>query len=320
MMKKKLLAILLTVVLMAAQGLALAETTAAHAQVHGILYRATKGENTVYLLGSIHVGAKEMYPFGEAIQKAMAEADTFVFECDTEAPDALQTTLRLMYYPVGTKLKDQIAPALYQKLEQVCDKTGYPVTLFAAMKPWAVMTQLSMLSTAAEMGTADLEEAMNLGVETQVQAYVKENGKQVAYLETVEAQLTMMDQFSMPLQEWMLEGTLDVILDPSAAEGMDASMADWPLWWREGNAKAFADSYYADEVEADKQPLWEEYHQNLVNLRNQGMAESLQAMLDSEPGTYLVTVGLLHLVLPEDSIVRHLEDMGYTVEWMGPTE
>ena len=45
------------------------------------------------------------------------------------------------------------------------------------------------------------------------------------------------------------------------------------------------------------------------------MAEGLRALLeDGEGEKILVTVGLLHLVLPEDSVLGELKAMGYQVE------
>jgi uncharacterized protein YbaP (TraB family) len=52
-----------------------------------------------------------------------------------------------------------------------------------------------------------------------------------------------------------------------------------------------------------------------VTTRNRSMAETLQGLLESEePHTYFVTVGLMHLVLPGDSIIAELEKQGYQVE------
>ena len=47
------------------------------------------------------------------------------------------------------------------------------------------------------------------------------------------------------------------------------------------------------------------------------MAASLAQMLEEEdPRSFFVTIGLMHLVLPEDSVLYELTRMGYTVERM----
>ncbi|MCL1855144.1 MAG: TraB/GumN family protein, partial [Clostridia bacterium] len=62
----------------------------------------------------------------------------------------------------------------------------------------------------------------------------------------------------------------------------------------------------------------DEYHTALIADRNLMMADRLDAMMrHEEPHTYFVTIGLLHVALPEDSIIRHLESRGYQVERCG---
>ena len=53
----------------------------------------------------------------------------------------------------------------------------------------------------------------------------------------------------------------------------------------------------------------------MITRRNRRMAEGLRALLeDGEGEKIFVTVGLLHLVLPEDSVLGELKAMGYQVE------
>ena len=58
-----------------------------------------------------------------------------------------------------------------------------------------------------------------------------------------------------------------------------------------------------------------EYHEILVMKRNRSMSDVIEGYLQqAEAHTYFVTVGLLHLVLPGESIVKQLQDRGYVVE------
>lgn len=314
---RKAVALWLTIALVGMLGVALAEEGSA-----GILYKVQNKETTVYLLGSIHVGSQEMYPFGETILKAMEASDVFVFECDTTSGEALQVTRRMMYYQNTTRLRDVISEPLYEKLTEVCKKQNRSMHVFEKMRPWAAMTQLSMDVTAAEMGAANASESVKLGVEAAVQRFVAENQKATRYIETIEAQLSMFDRMSMPLQEYLLDDTLNAILHPEAIAGMDKTIRCWPTWWRDGDTSAFADSYQANYI-SDENGLYDEqtaellaeYHRILVTERNQTMADTVDGYLrGGEKQTYFATVGLLHLVLPEDSILTHLRERGYSAE------
>ena len=283
-------------------------------QVRGILYRVNGNGSTAYILGSIHIGNQDMYPFGEAIREAMAQADAFVFECDTDSPEALQTTVSLMYYQDGTRLEQMVSPECYDKLRQICQLKGHPLASFDSLRPWAAMSLFSFDAAAGQMGMDNTLEAQKLGVETHVKAFAGQEEKEIAYLETTQEQLGALDGFSLDLQRHMLEQTLDVILDPSTAKGIDADMASWPAQWRDGDAKAFADSYWKGHREEARQELVEEYHRKLVTERNIRMADRLAAMMEEEPRTYFVTIGLLHVVLPGDSVAEWLGSKGYQVE------
>lgn len=304
---KKGIAFMLALVLL------LTFSSCAFAQSQGILYRVSGGKNEMVILGSIHIGSPEMYPLGDKITLALSEADTVVYECDTESAEALRATLRLMSYPEDDTLDKHISEETYGMLKATAEKTGYPLGMFLAYKPWAVVSLLSLETTAAEMGTEDIQQAMELGVENQIS--LLSEGKAVRYLETALEQLEMMDGFSPELQEYMLQASCSAILYPETISEADAALSLWPQWWTDGNAEAFARNYQ-EGFDSDPEPeLMREYHEKLLVERNYRMAEGLREMLEAdEAHSYFVTVGLLHLVLPQESVLYELERMGYTVE------
>lgn len=307
------------VVLALAAALAAMPRQEAEGESLGVCYRVTGGKNQMFLLGSIHIGNEGMYPFGEAITQAMAAADTLVFECDTESPEAVAQTAALMRSPDGKTLEEQVSPECYELTRQAAEKAGYPASSLNLLRPWAAASLLSRNETAAELGMEDASSAIALGVENQIRALASGGDKQVLYLETAYEQLSAINGFSPALQEYMLASTCRAIVEPGTAGGMDQGIAQWPEWWRNGDADAFAQAY-ADGMAGDPEPeLMAEYHSALVTRRNAGMAERLRGMLDQdERHSYFVTVGLLHLVLPGDSVLAELEGMGYTVERVVP--
>lgn len=270
----------------------------------GICYQITGGKNAMTLLGSIHIGNREMTEYGPGITQAMAAADTFVFECDNESADARQAAAALRQ--AETPLKETIGTETYQKLEDVAKRRGYAMERFDSLRPWAAASLLATDVAATELGVRNAKDALALGVEETVRKSV--SNRRVLYLETAREQLQTLDDFSLALQETLLESACDEIL-----KGEPTGLADWPQWWREGNAAAFAKAYAKENQLAEK-ALTREYHQALVTDRNRRMAAKLQEMLEDDEGhSYFVTVGLLHLVLPGDSIVEELTSLGYTV-------
>ena len=93
-----------------------------------------------------------------------------------------------------------------------------------------------------------------------------------------------------------------------------STLAQWPDWWAEGETEPFIHAYEAENDFAEP-ALTEEYRWGLITLRNRRMAEGLRVLLEQDEGEKIfATVGLLHLVLPEESVLRDLEAMGYQVE------
>ncbi|MEG1775842.1 MAG: TraB/GumN family protein [Clostridia bacterium] len=283
----------------------------------GICYRVTNGRNELFLLGSIHIGSKRMYPFGSHIAQALNAADTLVFECDTEAPSAVPLMNAMMACPPGETLEQLVSPETYALLAQVCEQTGIPLVSMNALRPWAAVSALSLPQAAAEMGVKDANAAYALGVEEQVRKLGGDKPR--AYLETVREQLDVLSGFSAELQDYLLSSTCTAILHPEEATGMDAGIQSWPDWWANGDADAFAQSYIEGAKADPQQALIAEYNAALITARNQRMADGLRALLDGEEGpSYFATIGLLHLVLPGDSVVERLQSMGYQVERVLP--
>ena len=277
----------------------------------GIFYRVSGGKNEMYLLGSIHVGNRDMYPFSNAIQSALEKADQFVFECDTTSPEAIAATSQMM--ASDKLLSDTISEECYQQLECAAEKMGYAMESFEHLKPWAVTSTLTVADAAREMDVGNSRRAAAYGVENMIRKAI--GGKDVVYLETAAEQLGLMERFSPQLQEYLLSSACDAVLNPDHISGMDEDIELWPEWWKEGNAQAFADSYVRGLAKETSPELAREYHQALMTTRNQQMAQKLHSMLQSETEhCYVVTIGLMHLVLPEDSVIAQLQAMGYTVE------
>lgn len=306
----------LTALIMAAMVLVLLASSCAMGEgSHGIAYRVTGGKNDMTVLGSIHVGNEDMYPLSDALQEAIAAADTLIFECDSESAEVMSTMLELMYYPKGETLQDHVSKETYALLKEALKATGYSVSVFNAFRPWAVSSTFALMTTALEMGVDDITKASELGVESQIIQMTKDDGKAVGYLETAELQLEMMNDFSPDLQEYMLQTTCEELLSDPEEVAENSEIKYWPSWWRDGDVDSFVQSYLVSMQEDPMPELMEEYHYALVTERNANMAEGIRALLESdEPHSYFVTVGLLHLVLPEDSVMYELQKMGYTVE------
>src|SRR6267142_2173361 len=53
----------------------------------GLLWRVSSAKNTSFLVGSVHVGKKEVYPLPDEVEKAFAQCKTLVMELDPSNVD-----------------------------------------------------------------------------------------------------------------------------------------------------------------------------------------------------------------------------------------
>lgn len=274
----------------------------------GILYRVTGGKNELYILGSIHVGTRDMYPFSTQILSALREADTLIFECDTESEQSAQAMQSMILLPNGEILSDKISLQTSEMVDKAACKLGYASSALQSLKPWALTSMFTTQSAAIQMKTSG-KKAAAMGVEEMIRR--EAGSKTTIYLETVEEQLGLMDGFSPELQDYLLQSACKAILE----EATDDELALWPQWWRDGNAEAFAHHYFSDLQKESNPELASEYHSALMTTRNRQMAQKLaQLMEDETHGECFAVVGLMHLVLSGDSILHELEQLGYQAE------
>ena len=272
----------------------------------GILYRVTGGKHPLTVLGSIHVGNADMLPYGEDIQSALKAADVLVLECDTADTQEAQA---LLFYPEGEDLTAHISPEIWEELKGVLPQIGLTEENARTMKPWAISSTAAVRTTMQRMNVRRVSDALKYGVEQQILSMAKELPR--VYMESALSQYEALEAMSAPLQEYLLKDAIEAVLHPEMG-GMDGDMAHWPEWWKEGNADAFAESYLREMAEGGD--LLTEYHELLNRSRNQRMARVLRDLMEGdEYENPFAVVGLMHLVLPGDSILSELENMGYTV-------
>jgi uncharacterized protein len=277
----------------------------------GILYRVTGGESTAYLLGSIHIGTGDMYPFGDTLMDALAGADTFVFESDTRTDENVQRLMTRMTLPKDATLRDILGDDLMDEVLAAYDAIGIPAAMIDAQQPWVVISTLSVYSSAVEMGIDNVSQAISLGVDHYVLNYADKHQKQLAYLETIDEFADMMESFTPDLTRYLIQDEVNWILHREDFPAI-SPLKQWPALWSTGDAGNFWASYQQSISYTDK-ALYGEYEDKVLTRRNVLMADRLDAMFQ-EGGTYFVTIGLLHLIYEGDNIPELLREKGYTVE------
>ena len=270
-----------------------------------------EGSKPLYLFGTIHVPDDRVLALAPSVTKAFGEA-TAVY---TEIPMDSATQLGIMgkvMLPDGTQLSDVIGQPLFDRMTAAAQKTlgaehagmgAMLGPLFQRMKPWAAMSQLSLLEFLPEMM------AGKQPLDSMLYARAQSEGKTVGALETPEEQIAVFESFSTREQIRMLELTLDEIEGTKPGDRTQTqALIDAYL-----SGDMAVVSQVMDEAMAGDRALMARFQDIAITRRNNHMTERILALRKEQPSTvFFVAVGTAHYAGPT-GIVAQLQKAGLKV-------
>jgi len=268
----------------------------------GIYFEVSGGKNTVYLLGSIHAGTKDMYPLDKAVEDAFTQAGALVVEVDMTSIDPMvlaQEMSSFGLYQDGKKLSGVVGEELFAKVLGRLSPHGIDANMLNQLKPWYAAMILSQL--AVQESKYSPEHGVDLYFMN------KAKGKEIIGLETVNEQLTPFTLIAEESQVIYLQETLDDLAN------IEEDIEELITIWREGKTERVAKLRNQMIEEAQTESL-RDYVAALTQERDEKMAEKIANLIEN--GThksYFVVVGYLHLA-GENSVVDYLTQKGYEVK------
>lgn len=278
--------------------------------------------NTVYLLGTVHLGESSIYPFSKAITAAFdnsaylaVEANIYTISAEDEA-----YMNKAQILTDGSTIKDYISEETYEVYKAVMERFGVPAEMYDYFKPWAAMLGINNALTAG--GEEDTSADALLGMDIYLLMKAFNCSKDIIEVESIKYQMDLFDSFSQELQEMLL---LSVIAPPPAEEGgtamsseemaemMREYMANLVYAVQSGDEATLTEILTASRDYSD--PLMKEYNTKLWDKRDAAMAETIEQFLNYEnaDGDFFVAVGAGHTV-GKTGIIHILTEKGYTVE------
>ena len=298
-----------------AERLILAVYDANDAGSKGLLWKATNGENTLYLLGTIHLDRSNVYPLHKSLRDAIDASQMVSFELDLNDQEGIAQLAALQTYSDGTTLADHIEPALYERVQRAAEALGMGPNDFDIYKPWALASTFSTLSMTDETT------ANNMAIDIYVNARAVNAGKTIDSVETYAFQGGIFDGLSPEYQEIYLDSGLTLFEiamgmaepDPETAEAVQEQedMVEGMFQaWKDRDPEAFSKVYGKESVINSD----DELNSKLFTERDPGMIAAAAEYLEL-PGenTVLLAVGAGHMADP-GGIVSGLRELGYTVE------
>lgn len=264
-----------------------------------LLWRVESAQNTVYLLGSIHVLDEGSYPLDSTIEGAFDDSDALALEINLDSAMAglpMQLMATGMYTDgrrLSTELPDTTLTLLDERLQQI----GLTSAAVDRFRPWVVA--FILMTDGMQEGGLDAAH----GVDMYFKNRAAERGIDMYGLETAEDQINAFSGMSDLEQAQFLHSMLTDTSTTSATHINNTVEA-----WRQGNVQKLEEIL---KVGFAGQPT---LYQRLVVDRNRNWVPQIERFL-TEGRNYMVVVGALHLV-GEHSVIEMLREKGYTVEQM----
>ncbi len=262
------------------------------------LWEVKSATGVVWLFGTIHVGKQAFYPLPEVVETAFDQSAKLVVEADTGSAVSDAEMQGLIGYAPPDSLEKHLPKPLYDRLKTQLTRLEMPEDAVKSMKPFVVGGLLSVLEFSR------LGYDMNLGVDAYLLARAKDAGKPVGELESMTAQLKMMNAMPVNLQEDFLDNalaTLELKRSPEQVTGIVNA-------WQTGDTTLMAD-VTSDVNRGMKSTA--QLDNVLLHGRHDAMMKKIEGYLAAK-ATHFVAVGSLHLIGPR-GLIQLLKNNGYEV-------
>ncbi len=261
------------------------QATAEMTQPRGFLWKATKGKEVLYILGTIHGAITKFYPLPTEIDQAFDTSKHLMVEIAIDKTDTSKASKfreQLGVYAPPDHLSKHLSKETKEVFERYLSWAGESWAMYEKYRPWFVAETASQ----SKRWRGD-DFRSSLGLDLYFIGRAREEGKAITDLETVEQQLSIDANLSEAAQDKLLQSSLLSFkeLNQETTDLLDA--------WKNGDATKME---YLSTRHYRKFPELREYEKRLLDDRNVGMVAKVQQLMKVKPGPHFVAVGAAHLV------------------------
>jgi len=280
-----------------------------HPYAEGILWRATKGDRTVHLVGTMHLYDPRHAAMMDRLEPMLSQVEAVFLEVGAGDQAKLQRMIaedpQLAFLTDGPTLPELLAPEDWDRLSAALADRGVPAFLASKMKPWMALANLGMTR-------CDFDNIRNglLGLDSMIIKAAVAQGKPPVALEPIDTALKIFAEFTQAEQLMLLRLTLAQQADDSADQAVTLSAAyfreEIQLIWEFALAQSADVPGMSEDMLAEQNAKLEEI---LVTRRN----KSWMGPILTSGGDALVAVGAMHLP-GEYGLLALLAQNGFAIE------
>ncbi len=262
------------------------------------VWKVSKGDDYIYLGGTIHLLSEKDYPLPNAFQVAYAKTDTVVLEADIQAlqaPELQQKLLNAISYQDHRALSNVLDREVYKKFDELLKERNLPIAVFDKFTPAGAIMTLSQY----ELGRLALIDGE--GVDLHFAKRASKDDKESLYLETVDEQLSFIQSMNQ--------------LDPNTVikSGIEEIGSIKEVWqsllsaWRSGDLAKLEELGIED-----MQKQFPNLYQIMLANRNRQWLDDIDSLMQNREKEFIL-VGALHMA-GEDGLVSQLKGKGFKLE------
>ena len=268
--------------------------------------------NSMYLVGSIHVGKKSMFPLPEKLLKAFKESDALAVEVninEIENDEEYIAAMTEVMFLTDSSLEDYVAEedvdALNEKLELIAKSTGIPTETLTYLHPAMVTSFLD------ELVYEELGYKAKYGVDQYFLDEAEDKNMEIIEIENGIDQLNMLFNFSDAIQKMLIKSSLNITEEDKKV--LEEMVSLYNLGDTDKFDKFMSDMYKSDTENMSKaeKKLYDSYSKIMEDDRNILMVEKIEELLKTDKKVFYI-VGSAHY-FGDTGILKLLEDKGYTV-------
>lgn len=277
----------------------------------GNLWRATRGDQTLHLIGTYHLDDPRHAATMDRIAPLLDQSATVLVEAGPEEEAALMADLArdpsLMVQTEGPTLREALTDAEWDLLSDAMRERGLPPFMVSKFRPWYV----SMLLALPACGLDGMQEGGMGGLDGLVIARAQDRGIPLRALERHDTVFRLFE--AMPLDEQLAMIRSSLALEPISAD-YSVTLADAyfeqesrVIWELTRALSLRVPGQDPAQIEAD----FARMEQVLMTDRNRAWIPVIEAA--AQDGPVFIAFGALHLP-GETGILRLLEEAGFVLE------
>ena len=282
----------------------------------GTLWTATKDDQQVTVVGTMHIHDPRLEPIRERIKDTVQSADLVMLEATKEDQEKLQLLLstdpEILLITDGPTLPDLLEAEVWDTIVEATTSRGIPGILASKMQPW----YLSLLLSVPPCAFQDMMTG-RLGLDHMIIEDAEAAGVEMQALESV---LTLFEIFEKAPMEEQIDMLRVNLLPAEVQQQMFVSMLDSyfsgdiaTLW--EMSRVVMENTPGVDTQAA--QDAFESFETSLLIDRNRNWMPIIKEATEQHDDI-VVAVGAAHLI-GEEGILQFLQNEGWTLSEIDQT-